>query len=143
MLNGDISNRVEPRIVVAWEHLLAELDPALAAREGRYCRHRQWKKAVSLWEDNDLGWRAVSHLSYVKCMPVDILITKPEPFADYIRQRLDDRPYGRIYVVPTHEDFEYRLTSMPEVGVVYHGETGRPFLYGSKGAAVVQLSNTI
>jgi hypothetical protein len=144
MQGGDISNEMQSRVVVVWENLLGQLDPLLVAKEQKLLRRHRYKAAAELWEDNHIGWRAFTDMTWRKGFPVDVLITHHAMFADYIVQRMEaaNRPFGNVYL-DNHEDFEFRLAFMPEIAVVIHGEQRRQFLYGSRGRMVQALSEVV
>jgi len=140
MEKGDISNVSEPRQVFVWENLLATLSTHRVAAEARALKRKRWKSAFSQWDESDTMRHALHHLSWSKGQNVDILVTHEPSFAEVVREHLDSSgySYGRFYN-HTLAGFDAELAFLPEVRVVWHGESNRPFLFGSRGAL---LTNT-
>ena len=133
---GDLGHPSESsiRVAVVWENLLAFLPPERQAAEARALRWSRWKRAFRMWDENQIMRHAVHDMAWRRGVCVDVVITHPEGFAQLVSQHLEDTNYdcGRVYNASLAE-FERMLPHLPEIVTVFHGEQGRPFLFGSKG----------
>lgn len=134
---GDLGDpsEVTSRVVFVWEDLLARLKPGTQAAEERALKYRMWKRAFRLWQEDDVIRASAHDAAWRLHQVIDVLVTHPEPFAELVRDHLDQTSfvYGRFLNMDL-EGFQRWLPRHPEVQVVWHGYTHRPFLFGSRGA---------
>ena len=135
MYKGDISNEVSPRLVVVFEGLLGVLPNArVRAAESVARKARRWKKAVSLWEINELAGRAIWDVTMRKHQTVDVATYLGEEFAEALAERLDDEnlPISKVWATEPHllaRELAYR----PDLAAIYDPNPAHQFTYGGKG----------
>lgn len=138
MLGGDISNEIAPRIILIFEGLVARLpDRAAAAKEQWYCRTRRWKKAVRMWEIEEITSKRMWDYSWRQHIQIDIVTYKPEEFADALGEYLDQAslPYGHLWSA-TPTQMARAMASLVNVIAVFDPNPAHANLYGPRGRII-------
>jgi hypothetical protein len=148
MQNGDISNEVVPRLVIAYEGMLGLLPEKpdryvteLVARKfGR--RARMAQRTVDAYEINDALARVIWDTTWRHRYTVDVVTYLGEDAVAPLEARLDVEglPIGRVWAT-TPDRLARRLPYMPDVAAVFDNENH--LLYGSKGRMLPAVPTTL
>lgn len=130
--NGDLSNKVSPRILLVFEGALG-----FCSNEKKFAKaaaKQDWERALSFWEFNELLIRQILWLFHRRDVNTEIVTFKPEGFATELRYRLDtmDIPVHRVWST-SPENLGRQIAYMPDLACVYDPEPERWLMYGSKG----------
>lgn len=135
MLNGDISNYAEPRLMLVFEGLIGlHHDPKARARYGFHARLGNWKRAVRSFEINEQCAKVIVDTVWRKRYTVDVVTFLDEDIVEPLAEFLDDKglPVGHVtYSDKTMlaRELNYRL----DVVGVFHPNPSDAFMFGSKG----------
>lgn len=136
MQGGDISNQVVARIVIVWDNLLGVLPSKPAeAKFSTYMRLKRWKRAVGLYEINELLARQIWDLTWRYDYSVDVVtFLGGDDFAEAVEARLDREglPIGHVWYEPA-DSLARSLAYRPTVACVIHANPHHQFTFGSKG----------
>lgn len=135
MKGNDISNEVVGRFLLVFEGLIADLPDAKAkAKFAAASRLRQYSRAVSAYQINDLVGRVIWDTVWRRGYSVDVVTFLGEEYIPAVEHWLEehDLPVGNV----THEtpgNLSRSLAYRPNVLGVYHSDPTSLFTYGSKG----------
>lgn len=139
MQNGDLSNRVSPRVLLVFEGALGfctdqkKFDKAIA--------RKSWGRSVRFWELNELMVRKILWLFHKKDVRTEVVTFLPAQFADELAEWLDemDLPVHRVWST-TPEALGRQIAYMPDLACVYDPEPRRWLAYGAKGRFLTSVS---
>jgi len=135
MENGDIDNRVSPRLVIVWENLLGLLPNKRAeVKCSTYIRYHRWKRAVNTFEINGLLADRIWDVTWRLNFSVDLITYLPEPFAVELEKRIsrEDLPIGHVTAEsPAH--LAKRIAYMQHIACIYDPNPANVYTYGSRG----------
>jgi hypothetical protein len=130
MENGNLSNRVAPRIVLVFEGALGFCTDT--ARYDKAVRKEKWETAIKYWSLNTLCMAKLMHLYFKKDVNIEVVTYLGEPFAEELRYLLQDLPLHRVWAT-TPFDLGLKVAYMPDLAMVYDPEPKRWLMYGGKG----------
>lgn len=144
MLHGDISNRVEPRLMVVFEGLIGTHPEA--KHRARYEMHKRignWTRAMRTFQINEPCARIIWDTVWRRSYSVDVVTFLDEDAVDALADLLDawGLPVGHV----TYSEKAMLARSLnyrPDVVGVFHPNPADVFAFGSKGF-LVDPSNPI
>lgn len=134
MQGGDISNEIAPRLVVVWENLLGLLPTkAHEAKVSGYMKFKRYKRAVDVYELNDMLARRMWDVTWRLKYSIDVVTYVNDQFADAIRARIDfeDLPVGNVWY-ENPQALARKLAYMPHVAAIYDPDPSHQFTFGSR-----------
>lgn len=138
MQGGELSNEIAPRIIVVFEGLIGRLpDRPTAAREQWYCRTHRWKKAVRMWEIQEITAKRMWDFSWRQSIQIDVISFKQEEFVDALGDYLDQAglPYGHLWST-TPPQIARAMATLVNVIAVFDADPAHASLYGPRGRTV-------
>jgi hypothetical protein len=140
LLNGDIDNRVEPRLLVVFEGLLGiHTDAKARAKYSTLVKVHRYQTAIRTFSLNEQLQRVIWDATYGRFnYTVDVVTFLGEKLVNPLSDYLDDNglPVGRV----TYSDkllLARSLNYRPDVAGVFFPAGPQPdFSFGSKGYAV-------
>lgn len=135
MENGDISNEVVPRLVLTFENLLGLLpDKKAEAKAYTYARMGWWKRAIAVFEINELLARKIWDVTWRLNFQVDVITFISPEAAKQIEQRLldEDLPIRRVWYADKTK-LARQISYMPDLAAIYHADPELQLTFGSKG----------
>jgi hypothetical protein len=137
MEKGDLSNRVEPRLVIVFETLIASFTNVSRGKFDLALRKGQWKKALQQVEINELVAKNILDLVYRKNFTIDIVTFIDPDFADALEEFLEDEaiPFGHVNFT-TVERLSRQIAYRPDIAAIFDGDPNHAFTYGAKGKYV-------
>ena len=133
MEDGDLSNETPPRFLFVFEGLLGKLPEVERAKERLFRRLGRHKKAVALWEIDDIGLKYMWDMAWRHNLQVDVVTFLP--YADALKARLDEEnvPFGSVRHYACAEMLAWKLAYMPYVARIFYAEPPRRFMFGDRG----------
>lgn len=138
MERGDISNEISPRLVIVYENLLGLLPTkAHQAKAASYVKFHRWKRAVNVFETNDILARRLWDVTFRLRFQVEVLTYLDEQAVEHIQKRMDDEdmPVSRVWFMQPHV-LSRELAYMPQVAAIYDPNPAHQFTYGSRGRII-------
>lgn len=139
MQGGDIDNRVVPRLVIVWEHLLGlHTSKAAEAKFSSYMRFHRYKRAVNTFDVNEQLARRIWDVTYRLNFSLDVVThLGGEEFGEALSERLDreNLPIGHIWYEDANQlarDLAYRI----DIAAVFFADPRYQLTYGSKGRLI-------
>lgn len=140
MRNGDLSNKVSPRIVLVFEGALGLCSDI--KKHDKAMKKGQWEKAIDYWDLNELCARRLLWLYHQKDINISIVTFFGQYFATELNYWLND------HQIPVHEILYYddpaqlgrKIAYMPDLAMVYDPEPTRWLMYGGKGRFLSSVS---
>ena len=134
MEKGDISNYVEPRLIVVFEGLLGILPIEKEKRANVLSRLGQWKRVVDLYVINDMLARHIWDQTRRHSRQVDVVTYKGVQFSEAVSAKLDDEmlPIGRVWHTEPHL-LARSIAWRPDIAAIYDPDPQHQLTYGSKG----------
>jgi hypothetical protein len=138
MLHGDISNRVEPRLMLVFEGLIGvHPDARSRAKYSMHTRLGNWRRAVRTFEINEGCAKVVVDAVWRRRYSLDVVTFLDEEIVDPLADWLDAKglPVGNVtYADKTMlaRELNYRL----DVVGVFHPNPADVLVFGSKGYLV-------
>jgi hypothetical protein len=139
VLNGDLSNKVVPRLCLVFEGALGFLPPGRLTEFNRTVSRSGWYAGWLLWDLNDLMCRKIWDVTYRQSFQLEIVTYVPPDdvaaeAAQGLAQALDDEglPISRV-VASTPARMARRLAYAPDIACVYDADPQHAFTYGGKG----------
>lgn len=133
MQKGDISNYVEPRLIVVFEGLLGLLPIEKEKRANILAKIGQWKRVVELYEINDMLARHIWDQTKRHSRQVDVVTYKGVQFAEAVSDKLDEEmlPVGRVWSTEPHL-LSRSIAWRPDIAAIYDPDPQHLLTYGSK-----------
>lgn len=134
MENGDISNEVVPRLVIVYEGLLGLLPKKSESKFDIAVRFGRWKRAVDLFETNDLLARKIWDVTWRYNFSVDVVTFLGDKARAQIAARLEneDLPIRRVWETEPN-NLSRQIAYMPDLGAIYFANEQLKYTFGSKG----------
>lgn len=135
MLNGDLSNKVTPRLVLVFEGALGFLAAGNIQVYNRFGTAGKWELAAACWDLNDLMCRKIWDVTYRQSFQLEVVTyAGPGEFASALQDRFDEEslPVSRT-VASTPARMARRLAYAPDIAAVYDANREHALVYGSKG----------
>ena len=138
MRNGDISNSVEPRLMLVFEGLIGiHPDARDRAKYTFHARLGNWKRAVRTYTLNEICAKHIVDTVWRRRYSVDVVTFLNEDIVEPLADFLDDKglPVGRVTFADKTmlaRDLNYR----PDVLGVFHPNPADIFMFGGKGRLV-------
>lgn len=134
MEKGDISNYVEPRLIVVFEGLLGILPIEKEKRALMLSRIGQWRRVVDLYEINDMLARHIWDQTRRYSRQVDVVTYSGVQFAEAVQAKLDDEmlPIGKVWHTEPHI-LSRSIAWRPDIAAIYDPDPQHLLTYGSKG----------
>ena len=140
MRGGDISNRVEPRLLVVFEGLLGiHADVRARAKYSTAMKLHRYGSAVKTFELNEQLQRAIWDITYGRFnYAVDVVTFLDERLVAPLRDHIDEQGLPIGHVMYSDKLLLARsLNYRPDVAGVFYPAAAHPdFTFGSKGYAV-------
>lgn len=131
---GDLSNQVQPKILIVFEEAVAHLSPAMVKDFEKAMAKERFGWAAAFWNLDDLMVRKIEDLIYRQDKDVQLITFYPQELAeqwDYLLEE-NDVPVGDIK--PYKLDVLARKVAlMQDVAAVYDPDPAHQFTYGAKG----------
>lgn len=138
MLHGDISNRVEPRLMLVFEGLIGfHPDAKARAKYSMMAKVGQWKRAANTFTVNEPCAKVLVDAVWRRRYSVDVVTFLDEEIVEPLTDWLDAKglPVGNVtYADKTMlaRELNYRL----DVVGVFHPNASDVLVFGSKGYLV-------
>ena len=139
MLNGDLSNKISPRILLIFEGAVGIcLDKG---KHDKLMKQGRWAGAVAQWTWNEPVIRRILWLFHKKDITFELVTFIGEFFAEELEQAAgeDDIPFHRVWWT-TPERLGRSIAYMPDLSCVYDPEPTRWLMYGSKGKFLTDVN---
>lgn len=130
--NGDLSNKVSPRVLLVFEGALGFCTDR--RKFDKAVQRGHWDRANACWEYNELLLRQILWLFHKKNVRTEVVTFLPAEFADTLKLAFDamDLPIHRTWST-TPEWLGRQIAYMPDLACVYDPEPKRWLMYGGKG----------
>lgn len=139
MEHGDLSNRVEPKIMVVFENLIGTCEDERKAE--KYMKRGNWAKAREQWRLNQLTLARLSYLTMRKHMNITAVTFVPYPdMAGEFQSMLDDA--GMSIEVEYHqpEILARQVAYKDDITAIYDPARERRLFFGRKGRYVENVN---
>jgi hypothetical protein len=133
MRDGDLSNKVTPRLALVFEGALAFCTDQVKYEKA--ISKSKWEDAIKYWVLNDLAARKILWLNYQRDVSMEVVtFLGGDLFASEISIWLDDEdlPIHRVYYT-TPGQLGRMVSYRPDLACVYDTEASRWVMYGQKG----------
>lgn len=138
MRNGDLSNRVSPRVVLVFEGALGFCTDT--RKFDRQLRRGHFEEATRFWEINSLLAGKILHLNYYKDVTFEVVtFIGGDEWAAELGYYLEDLPLHRVWAT-TPEKLGRKIAYMPDLACVYDPEPKRWLMYGTKGRFLTSVN---
>jgi hypothetical protein len=137
VLRGDLSNRLPPRWLFVFEGVIGQVPPPRVAEYKLATRLHRWRRAVDCFELEDHVRKVIWDLTWRRDYRFDVVTFLGQSFAEHLERRLDREslPFSNVWAVD-EQTLAQRLTFMPDVQYVIHGDPARHLSYGPRGLLV-------
>lgn len=136
MLKGNLSNVVQPRVLLVFEGALGFISGSAVEDFNLLASRGRWLEAWSLWEVNDLMARKIWDVTRRQNINVALCtyISDSEGAASGLQAWADEArlPIGECIAMAT-EKFARELSYMADVACVYDATAQTAAMLGSKG----------
>lgn len=136
MQNGNLSNIVQPRVLLVFEGALGFIEGDSVQEFKKLASKGMWKEAWDLWEVNDLMARKIWDVTKRQSINVALctFISDDEGAAVGLQAWADESrlPIAECFAVRP-ESFARELSYMPDVACVYDASYRTVNMLGSKG----------
>jgi hypothetical protein len=135
MKGNDLDNRVQPRDVILFEHLLGILpDNDAMRRANKAIKKRRWREAVDCFDMNDMLVAKIWDLTMRLGWEVDVVTSLGHDFARELEARMtrENIPVSRVWYEESRQ-LGRRLASAPDIRNVYFADPGLSLVFGSRG----------
>jgi len=138
MLHGDISNRVEPRLMLVFEGLLGlHTDTRARAKYSMHARLGNWRRAVRTYEVNEMAARVLVDAVWRRRYSADVVTFLDPEIVEALEGWCDDKglPVGNVTYADKAmlaRELNYRL----DVVGVFYPNPADALTFGSKGYLV-------
>lgn len=138
MQGGDISGDLVPRIVLVFEHLVGVLPTASqGAQFSAYRRIRSWKRAVRLFQVNDLlakqMWHVTWHLHHQLEVVTFLHDDAVQPISDWIDEH--DLPVHRVWYSEPNK-LARKIATMPDLAAIFDPDPAHQLTFGRLGRII-------
>lgn len=136
MLKGDISNVVQPRVLLVFEGALGFIDGPAVSEFNDAASRGLWLDAWNLWEVNDLMARKIWDVTKRQGIGVSLVtwISNDELAASGLQAWADEHRLPiRECIAMEPSVFARELSYMPDVACVYDASAKTSRILGSKG----------
>lgn len=139
MKDGDLSNKVAPRLLLVFEGALGFCNDDRKYR--KLAGKGKWENALEYWVINPLMANRILWLYFKKDVNTEVVTFISEEFADELTTRLDVEgiPIHRVWYT-TPAALARRIAYMPDLAAVYDPEPTRWLTYGSKGVYITDTN---
>lgn len=137
MQGGDLSNEVEPRLLVVFEGLLGiHTDARDRAKYVSLMKFHRYDRAIRTFTLNERMQRVIWDTVFRRKYAVDVVTFLHEELADPLKDALDDQslPVGRVWY-SQKQVLARSLNYRPDVVGVFHPGNDA-MIFGSKGYTV-------
>lgn len=136
MLNGDLSSKVTPRVLLVFEGALGFIDGNRIRTFDEYASHGDWHEAWCQWEINKLLARKIWDVEFRQGIRFTLVtyIWDTEECAAGLEELMDDLNLPVQGVIATEpEKLSREIAYMPDVVRIYDGNRETSGMYGAKG----------
>jgi hypothetical protein len=139
MLNGDLDNKVSPRLLLVFEGALGIKTDGPGF--DRAVRKHRWAQVMDCWELNELMARRLLWLYYNRDVNYEIVTFLGDDFARELSLWINDvgLPVHRVWAT-TPDKLGRTIAYMPDLACVYDPEPTRWLMYGGKGRFLERVS---
>lgn len=132
MINGDLSNKVAPRLLLIFEGALGFCTDR--PKFDKAVKKKHFDEAVGYWERNEFCCRKILHLYHKRDVNFEVVTFLGEGFAAELTYWIGnlDLPIHRVWST-TPENLARNIAYMPDLACVYDPEPSRFMAYGAKG----------
>lgn len=142
MRGNDISNYVEPRILMVFEGLIGDLPKENELKLKLMLKAHRWQSAVQCYELNEMTVNIINDIVWRKHYNVDVVTWQPPKFADALADYLDEQG---VFAGRVTSDNSIRLARSlphrPDVAYVCDPDPNHSLRYGAKGRYVDDSSH--
>lgn len=135
MQNGNLSNIVQPRVLLVFEGALGFIDGNAVDEFNKLASRGMWKEAWDLWEINDLMARKIWDVTKRQSVNVALCtyVSDDEAAASGLQSWADEArlPIGQCFAVRP-QSFARELSYMADVACVYDASYNTVAMLGSK-----------
>jgi len=135
MLNGNISNRIEPRLLVVFEGLLGlHTDAKDRAKYSASMKLHRYRSAIRTFTLNEQLQKVIWDTTWRKGYAVDVVTFLDERLAEPLADLLDEQSLPVSHVTYSDKMMLARsLNSRPDVAGVFYSDPADRFTFGGKG----------
>lgn len=138
MQNGDLSNELVPRLVLVFEHLVGTLaSKPDQLKFGTYVRLGRWKRAVALFQVNELlakqMWHVTWHLHHQLEVVTYLHADAIQPVSDWIDD--NDLPVHRVWATEPNK-LARKIATMPDLAAIFDPDPKHALTFGRKGRII-------
>ena len=131
MRDGDLSNRVTPRVLIVFEGAIGVLLDE--KKFGKYMRKAKYAKAMQCWGLNDIIVRRLLWLYWQKDITIEVVTFLGNEFCQELNTWLNDTIVcHRIWATDPY-DLGRKIAYMNDLACIYDPEPERWLMYGAKG----------
>jgi hypothetical protein len=132
---NDLSNELVPRFVLVFEHLVGVLPTATrSAQFNAYRTIRSWKRAVSMFQVNEMLARHMWHVSWHMHHQLEVVTYLHPDAVEYVTEWIDiaGLPVHRVWYA---EPFKLarQIATMPDLAAIFDPDPAHQLTFGRKG----------
>jgi len=145
VLNGDLSNRVEPRLLVVFEGLLGiHTDAKARAKFTGLMKFHRFHSAIRTFTLNEQLQRVIWDTTWRKGYAVDVVTFLDERLVEDLTEYLDEQGLPVAHVWQSDKMLLARsLNYRPDVAGVFYADPADRFTFGSKGYFTSPATTTL
>ena len=137
MLNGDLSNRTAPRVILVFEGLIGNLPADRVPDYEKYAAEERWQEVIHQFDLNSVVLNRLLYLTWSSDYNFHVVTWFPRAAADAIQERLDELSIPVRSVFPSSpEKLAKMLVNNPDVIAVYDTVHQHVLTFGSKAQLI-------
>ena len=142
MLNGDLSNRTAPRVLIVFEGLIGHLPAEKVPSYEKLMNELRWDEVIYLFDLNNQVLNKVLYLTWNADYNFHVVTWYPKEAAEAIQEKLEALSIPiRSVMSTTPEKLAKILVNNPDIVAVYDTVQQHVLTFGSKAQLVREVSD--